>query len=101
MTMKETQSIINMALRVNGLKKRYGTNNNLPTVFVDYSGHVAWIRVNVFENGYKDESSFGDAVGFIFCTDEELDKEFLAGYQSYMQGLLNRINGRESNALGI
>lgn len=46
--------IIDEVLNINGLEPRNREETgNKPTVFLDFSGHVAWITVRIHSNGWE------------------------------------------------
>lgn len=45
--------LVEKAMRINGTSPRTTKDSgNLPTIFADFSGHVAWITFTIYENGW-------------------------------------------------
>jgi len=87
--MAEVHEIIDIAMQVNGLcPRKQAVTGDLPTVFIDTYGHVALIKVLVFECGW--EAGTEKDMMFEFCTDEPLNAEYFSDYKTYMKKLLER-----------
>lgn len=53
--------ILDLVLDINGLEPRdRKMTGNLPTVFMNLSGHVGWIEVEVYRNGWERDYSEAD-----------------------------------------
>lgn len=78
MTMEEAISLVELAMRVNGFERRnsnYGEPNckhKYPTVFINFSGHVSCLEIEIHENGWTLVSRPDDT--FRFSLDWMLDK---------------------------
>ena len=60
---KLLKKLINLAFKVNSLGvRKVSKTENLPTVFVNYSGHVANISFQLYRNGYTDEGNWEEKV---------------------------------------
>lgn len=52
---QKIHELLDLALDINGLgERRQKTTGNLPTVFFEFMGHVAWVNVDVCSNGWRE-----------------------------------------------
>lgn len=55
---EQIHRLLDLALDINGLEARdRNTTGNLPTAFFDFSGHVGWVEVQIFSNGWTPDKS--------------------------------------------
>lgn len=60
---KLLKKLINLAFKVNSLGvRKVSQTKNLPTVFLNYSGHVAKISFHLYRNGYAEEGNWEEKV---------------------------------------
>lgn len=51
---RKLTELLDLALQANGLESRTREETgNLPTVFFSFSGHVSWITVQVYPDGWE------------------------------------------------
>lgn len=50
---EQIHRLLELALDINGLEKRnQSVTGDLPTAFFVFSGHVGWVEVQIFSNGW-------------------------------------------------
>lgn len=90
MTMAEVHEITEIAMKVNGFgSRRAEFTGDLPTVFFNMTGTVAYLTVQIFEHGW-DGSGHEQSVMYIFHLDEPLDVSNFLDYKTYMDKLQDR-----------
>lgn len=97
MTMEDILNIVELAVRVNGLEERNSDrnpDNKYPAAFANFSGHVAWVEVRIFENGWTREGIATEI--FTFNTDGILDTELYEYYKRYMEELIDLVEKESS-----
>lgn len=99
MKKEEAMKIVELAMQVNSMQERQQRcSGNLPTAFVNYSGHVAGLDVMVHETGWRQYERPDRK--FEFYTDEPLNKEYFKDYQRYMSGLIQKNSPQEAATSG-
>lgn len=89
MKLIEALKIVSIALKVNGIHRRAKeTTGTLPTVFVSFYGHVAYIEIHVFKDGWESFASYDRE--FVFYTKNPLDEKEFQEYRRYMYSLLGK-----------
>lgn len=55
---EQIHRLLDLVLDINGLEERkQSVTGNLPTAFFDFSGHVGWVDVQIFTNGWTPDKS--------------------------------------------
>jgi len=85
MNIFQVHEIINIAMAVNGFEQRQAPQD-LPTVWVEMSGHIGRLRVSVQETGWERER-IGNDKDFDFDLTEQLIEEEMDEYKAYMASI--------------
>ena len=89
MKKNEVMDIIEIALKVNGMSARTAEETgDLPTVFADFSGHIAQLYIRAYRNGW--EAGKDPDKEFYFRTDKPLLWKDYCVYDDYMEALYER-----------
>ena len=83
---KETREIVkqifNLALAVNPNDTEQDTTGNKPTVFVNFSGHIAGVEVEIYHDGWDSEKECSQTCYMIYLGDERFT-ELVDEYEPY------------------
>jgi hypothetical protein len=52
--LEKIKRIIELAVLINPTETKRTLTDNKPTIFVSFCGHVAWLTIDIHENGYGD-----------------------------------------------
>lgn len=70
---KQIHELLDLVLEVNGLEERkQSVTGNLSTAFFDFSGHVGWVEVQIFSNGWTPDKSPDTKIWSHTCSSGEL-----------------------------
>lgn len=86
---RKLHDLLDIALDCNGLQSRnHGMTGTLPTVFIDFSGHVACVTVRMYSNGWDSGYSADKVFDFDFDEDipDEKIEEFRAAAKDALSG---------------
>lgn len=92
---QQLHEILDICLDCNGFESRQkGSTGTLPTVFMDFSGHVGKVDIRLYPDGW---SSAGFYKEFEFTTDKEESQGYIDSFRAYaMQALTSK---KESEVL--
>ncbi|MGJ1078974.1 hypothetical protein ACR77U_13110 [Enterococcus faecium] len=79
---EQLHEILDIVLDTNGLESRSrAKTGTLPTVFIDFSGHVSKVDVSIHRDGWT--PSVGYDKQFTFYFDEKIDQERIEELRAY------------------
>lgn len=99
MTIWEALEITALALKVNSLDMRkQDVSGNLPTAFIDFSGHVAELTVEIYKSGWR----IGEKADrrFEFATSKPLNQWQMIEYRAYIEGLMQKVDPASEGSTG-
>ena len=78
------KEIFTLALAINANQTNQSTTGNKPTVFVNFSGHVAGIDVRIYPNGWSSSNEIDDVItSYTFWIDDESFTVWTDDYEPY------------------
>lgn len=90
-TREQINKIHSLCLDINSLEARKG--NNAPTVFYDFSGHVAGVRVGIHWSGWKSGEEADVTFSFYAnCLSGDKDIDECNKCINYLEGLKNELS---------
>lgn len=85
--------IVDIILDGNGFgRRKCELTNDLPTLFLEFSGHVAWVEVRLCPDGWRLENNRDAYTDFLFKTDEPISD---AKVESLRYAVAAALEGKE------
>ena len=82
-TREIVKRIFNLALAINANKTKQSTTGNKPTVFVDFSGHVAVVDVSIYRNGWGALDDESNITRYNIYLSDDFFTEWIDDYDPY------------------
>lgn len=77
------KQIFNLALAINANKTKQSTTGNKPTVFVNFSGHVAVVDVSIYRNGWGTLDDESNITRYDIYLSDDFFTEWIDDYEPY------------------
>jgi hypothetical protein len=79
------KQIFNLALAINANKTKQSTTGNKPTVFVNFSGHVAEVDVTIYRNGWGTLDDESNITRYNIYLSDDFFTEWIDDYEPYLE----------------
>ena len=77
------KQIFSLALAINANKTKQSITGNKPTVFVNFSGHVAGVDVSIYQNGWGTLDDESNITRYDIYLSDDFFTEWIGDYEPY------------------